>query len=339
MNFSSGRTSEYKPGLSRFCAVPLIFGTCLLYAGGFTTSIEAGMAFLDWPLSNGSINPDGWLVDPAMRAEHSHRLLGAAVGLLSIVMLVWIWLKEARRWLRILAALNLVSVIAQGLVGGLRVRLDHLNTGIANEETTFALLITHSLGAQIVICIMIAIAVANSRAWIEATDRWKQTVGPAVRLWGLAATGTILAQIFIGAIMRHADAGLAIPTFPHAQPKGGFIPVDWNWAVAINFSHRIGAVLTVIVVLAFVAQIWAQPGARRPLGLLAVVPTALLALQVCLGAIATWTLLNAHAATLHLLIGAFLLASCWMLTFLSFRIPTPDNNRSMPSVSDNTAKT
>jgi len=303
--------------------VPLIFGTCLLYAGGFTTSTEAGMAFLDWPISNGSINPEGWLADREMRAEHSHRLLGAAVGLLSIAMLVWIWLKEARRWLRSLAALNLGAVILQGVIGGMRVRFDSLNTGAADNSIAFALLVMHSLGAQVVICLLITIAVANSRQWIETAAGWSEPVGMTIRAWGIAATVILLIQILLGAVMRHTNAGLAIPTFPHAAPGGGLIPPVWTWAVTINFSHRVGAVLAVVALLAFAAQIWVQPGARRHLGLLAFVPTTLLALQVCLGALATWSLLNAHVATLHLLVGAFLLATCWMLTFLSFRLPMP----------------
>ena len=70
----------YKPILFWFGFGTLVWITFLLYAGGFTTSIRAGMAFLDWPLSNGSINPEGWLENEDMMAEHSHRLLGPLWG-------------------------------------------------------------------------------------------------------------------------------------------------------------------------------------------------------------------------------------------------------------------
>ncbi|MCH2613804.1 MAG: hypothetical protein MKZ70_03805, partial [Opitutales bacterium] len=76
--------TTYKPILFWFSFGTLVWSAFLLYAGGFTTSIRAGMAFLDWPLSNGSINPEGWLENEDMMAEHSHRLLGAVMGLLSI---------------------------------------------------------------------------------------------------------------------------------------------------------------------------------------------------------------------------------------------------------------
>ena len=49
------RSLAYRPLFAWFCVFALGWTVILLFAGGFTTSIQAGMAFLDWPLSNGSI--------------------------------------------------------------------------------------------------------------------------------------------------------------------------------------------------------------------------------------------------------------------------------------------
>ena len=84
MNVS--RTADFKLGLFSLLFIRFVSITLLLFAGGFTTSIKAGMAFLDWPLSNGSINPEGWLTETDKFAEHSHRLLGMQIGLIS-----WAW--------------------------------------------------------------------------------------------------------------------------------------------------------------------------------------------------------------------------------------------------------
>jgi len=62
----------------------------LVTLGAFTTSIGAGMVFPDWPLSNGSLNPKGWLEDIAMFAEHSHRLTGTVMGLITIGLTLWL---------------------------------------------------------------------------------------------------------------------------------------------------------------------------------------------------------------------------------------------------------
>jgi cytochrome c oxidase assembly protein subunit 15 len=49
------------------------------------------MAFPDWPLSHGSLNPDGWWENLMMRLEHGHRLTAALVGILVGVLCAWIW--------------------------------------------------------------------------------------------------------------------------------------------------------------------------------------------------------------------------------------------------------
>jgi cytochrome c oxidase assembly protein subunit 15 len=64
------RNALYQPKLSFFAVTAAIWVFVLVTLGAFTTTIGAGMAFLDWPLSNGSVNPEGWLTDIAMFAEH-----------------------------------------------------------------------------------------------------------------------------------------------------------------------------------------------------------------------------------------------------------------------------
>ena len=309
-----------KPLVFYTCTLALVAATGLLYAGGFTTSIEAGMAFLDWPLSNGSINPEGWLLDREMRAEHSHRLLSMAVGMLAITLTVILWYRESRAWVRLLSLVTLALVIAQGILGGLRVRLDVLNTGAETNITaqTFAML--HAIGAQVVVCGLVSLAIASSRAWIEGNGGFHAPAGARLRALGIATCAVLFIQILIGALVRHTDSGLAITTFPHSTGDGQWLPEYWNWAVALNLSHRAGAIVASVAILAFIAQIWAASCAGAGVKLWAILPVALLAIQVFLGAMVTWTGLNEHAATLHLLVGAFLLASCWTLTFLSFRL-------------------
>jgi cytochrome c oxidase assembly protein subunit 15 len=49
------------------------------------------MAVPDWPLSFGSLNPDGWWADFPVRLEHGHRLFASIVGLLATIQCAWIW--------------------------------------------------------------------------------------------------------------------------------------------------------------------------------------------------------------------------------------------------------
>src|SRR5277367_6515827 len=115
------RTAGYKPGLAAFSKVAAAWVFVLVALGAFTTSINAGMAFPDWPLSNGSLNPHGWLSHLDMFAEHSHRLSAGIMTCVTLVLAVWLWRTESRAWLRRLGVWALVLVLAQAVVGGLRV--------------------------------------------------------------------------------------------------------------------------------------------------------------------------------------------------------------------------
>src|SRR5437868_4965417 len=118
------RTRAYRRPLAIFTAAASLWVFVLVTLGAFTTSIGAGMAFPDWPLSNGSLNPEGWLSNIAYLAEHSHRLSGWTMGLLTIVLVVWLQRTEERAWLRKLGWWALAIVVVQGLLGGTRVLLD-----------------------------------------------------------------------------------------------------------------------------------------------------------------------------------------------------------------------
>ena len=87
---SSSRTSDYKPALAFFAACAGVWVFVLVTLGAFTTTIGAGMAFPDWPLSNGSLNPHGWLDNLAMFAEHSHRLSAGLMSTVTIILAVWL---------------------------------------------------------------------------------------------------------------------------------------------------------------------------------------------------------------------------------------------------------
>jgi cytochrome c oxidase assembly protein subunit 15 len=299
-----------------FCLFSLGWITALLFAGGFTTSIKAGMAFLDWPLSNGSVNPEGWLTESDKLAEHSHRLLGMKIGLLSIGLFIWTYLRESRNWVRTLARVLVLVVILQGVLGGARVRFDQLNILSDHNLIAQSFAVIHACGAMVVLGLLVAITLANTRRWIEACAGLNRPSPIGVKRWGILATSVIFLQILVSAIMRHADAGLAIAKFPLATAHS-LLPAYWSFDVSIHFAHRVGAVFVTIVLIVFLGKIWGSTTAKRALGYGALFVAVLLSLQIYLGALTIWTVKNPYVATAHHLVGAFLLASTWGLTFLA----------------------
>ncbi|VVM04603.1 COX15/CtaA family protein, partial [Methylacidimicrobium tartarophylax] len=95
----------------------------LIGVGALVTSTESGMSVPDWPTSFGynmfSLPFARWA--GGVLYEHSHRLAASAVGLLTIVLAGWLWLREPRSWLRWAGLAALLLVVLQGVVGGLRV--------------------------------------------------------------------------------------------------------------------------------------------------------------------------------------------------------------------------
>jgi heme a synthase len=317
----SARTTGYKPALAIFAALGSAWVFVLVMLGAFTTSIGAGMAFPDWPLSNGSLNPIGWLDNLAMFAEHSHRLSAGVMSIVTLVLAIWLWRTEARAWLRKLAVFAFVLVIVQALVGGLRVLLDHFKIETVDTSVGRLFAMLHACLAQLFVCTLIAIAAACTRGWIERSA----PVSPGLRRAGVICCALLFCQLAIAAVMRHSFAGLAIPTFPYSTPEGGLLPAAWNFRVAIHFAHRVMAVILSLALIWFALTIWSDRGTSLLMRCGASFLVSLLALQVLLGAWIIWSQRAATMTTGHVLVGAATLATAFSLTWLAHRdaIETP----------------
>jgi len=309
----------YRPGLAWFAALGAGWVFVLVALGAFTTSIGAGMIFPDWPLSNGSINPEGWLENVAMFAEHSHRLSGMAMGLITITLAVWLWRREPRRWLRVAGWSALGIVVIQGLIGGKRVLLDSL--AVPGFEMTFGqmLRIPHGILAQVYVCLLIAIAAGLSRGWVERAAARAAPMSAGLRRSGALCVGLLLVQLTVAAAMRHNHAGLAIPTFPYSSAEGALLPAHWDYRVALHFTHRALAGLLGVALLWFAAKLWRERGPTLVMRCGASLMVALLVLQILLGAHVIWQLREPHVTTGHVVCGALLLATTFWLTCLAWR--------------------
>jgi len=314
----SSRTSEYQPEVAWFAAIGGVWVFVLIMLGAFTTSIGAGMAFLDWPLSNGSLNPEGWLSDIMMFAEHSHRLSAGLMAFITIAIWLLVWAREDRAWVRNLALFAVVLVFTQALIGGLRVLFDHLH--IESIETSVGRLfaMVHAGLAQIYVCTLLAIAMVLSRRWIN----WQ---GPAVSgnivRWGRWCVGLLLLQLAVAAVMRHSYAGLAIPTFPLSTPEGDLLPPLWNFKVSIHFAHRAMALVLTVALGGFIYAIWRDSRVGGGLKSTAGVIGGLLVVQIALGASAIWMTRDPYITTAHVLVGACLLAATFGAAVWSNRKP------------------
>lgn len=290
------------------CGFSLAWAVVVFQAGGFTTSIGAGMAFLDWPLSNGSVNPPGWLTDLDMFAEHSHRLAAAKLGLLLGVVAVAHGFREPRRGVRLAAYALAGLVVFQGLLGGARVMLDQLNTGAAHNLGGIGFGIAHAITAQLTVALLACLTLAHTRLW-----RMETSITTLGRRAAMAAPALLLAVMVAGAVMRQNRVTLWVT-------DGGslFLPdIGDGWVWAVNAAHRAGALVAVAAVAWLVVASWRNSQARTLASIVAIT----LAGQVLLGILAIGLPANPHVRTVHVIVGASLFSSTCALALLNLRRP------------------
>jgi len=178
-------------GLNRFAILVACATFFLIIAGALVTSHDAGLATSDWPLSNGQVFPK---MVGNLFWEHGHRMVATTVGLLTIVLLVYVLRKEKRSWVRKLGVFALVGVIAQGLLGGLTVKL----------MLPLAVSAAHATLAQLFFCTTVSLAVFTSSSWMQATPVSEGKGGFPLRYLCTAAVVTIFLQLILGATLRHS---------------------------------------------------------------------------------------------------------------------------------------
>jgi len=292
--------------LHRFAVFVAACTVLLIAAGGMVTSTDSGLAVPDWPNTYGefmfSFPYDRWA--GGIFYEHGHRLIASTVGFLTIVLAVWTWKVEPRRWMRRLGFIALGAVILQGLLGGLTVLL----------LLPAAVSIGHAALAQLFFCTTVALALFTSKGWRSAQP---STDDPTLRRMALTTTVVVYLQILLGATMRHTEAGLAIPDFPLAF--GGILPPVWNTGIAVHFAHRVGAVIVVIAIYAAAIRVWRRHPHRMELVWPALLLVLLVGSQATLGAYVVLSGLHPIVNTAHVVNGALVLATSLVLTLQTFR--------------------
>jgi cytochrome c oxidase assembly protein subunit 15 len=296
---------------TRFLSAATLF---LILAGALVTSTGAGLSVPDWPTSYGynMFTFPLHLMVGGIVFEHGHRLVASTVGFLTIVLAAWLWWRDERRWLRWFGVAALGVVILQGVLGGLTVLM----------KLPAPVSIGHAGLAQIFFCMMVAISVFSSKGWLDAHGLADD---PRLRRLAVLTVSIVYVQIILGATMRHTEAGLAIPDFPLAF--GRLLPPHWTEQIAIHFAHRVGAVAATIMVAWTVGYVLTRHGDNawltRPASLLAL----LVLVQVTLGAFVIWTGRDMYVNSLHVMVGALVLATALVLALRAHRARFAQSDR------------
>ena len=261
----------------------------LIIAGALVTSNDAGLSVPDWPTSFGSLYKIPHLVG-GVKFEHTHRMIAQFVGFLSIILAVWTWRADPRRWMKYLGLTALSLVIAQGILGGITV-LFYLPPAVSSA---------HAALAQTFFCVVVLIALFTGQNWVEEIplveiDRERPSLFALV----LFSIVVLYVQLILGAMFRHHG----LSWWPHVLNAATVaIVLTWTCVRALSRYSGLDAV-------------------RRP----AITLLSLLIAQLCLGFVAFLTrvawghdavqpeLPMVVSTVAHVAVGALLLATTVVL--------------------------
>jgi len=300
----------YNAWLHRFAKLVAGATFILIFIGGLVTSTDSGLAVPDWPTTYGQFMfsfPLSQMVG-GIFFEHGHRLVASIVGMLTVILAVWLWLKEPRTWVKRLGWLALLAVILQGLLGGLTV-LYLLPTAIS---------VSHGALAQLFFCLTICLALFTSKEWRQTSAPIVDAHRPPLQTLTMMTTAAVFIQLILGAVMRHTKSGLAIPDFPLAFGK--IIPPFDATKIAIHFSHRLGALVVSTLVIWTAARILKNYPDEKKLFRPAIFLLCALLAQLILGAFTIWTQKDVLITTAHVATGALILGTCLFLTLRSRKL-------------------
>lgn len=312
--------------LRRFALALCLATLLLIFFGGQVKSHEAGLAVPDWPLTYGE-NPITFGISKwqgGIFHEHFHRLYAGVVALMTVVLAVWLYLRDNRVWMVALGFGAVLAVMLQAFLGGLTVWY----------QLPVVVSSAHAILAQTFFVIAVIIWYGLSRERAKRTEA-ARTAGPEaatpLKVGALVLIGAVYLQLFLGAVMRHTESGLAIYDFP--TTGGNILPWvneetlininDWRFnntdylgavlpdvtrgQVLIHLSHRAGAVLVTVIagVLAWMA--WRRRESHPLLWRGALWLAVAIAIQVAFGAITIWTVKHPYVTSVHVALGAGIL--------------------------------
>jgi heme a synthase len=285
-------TCSTSPWLRRYAVFVSFVTFLLIIAGALVTSNDAGLSVPDWPTSFGSFRMPRMV--GGVKFEHGHRMIAGTVSILTMVLALWLWRSEPRRWVRKLGALAVVTILAQAVLGGITV-LFYLPAAIS---------VSHACLAQIFFCLTVSVALFTRCDWRWDQQRLRDSATPPVRQLAAGTSAAVFLQLLVGAAFRHKGFGIS--------------------------PHIVGAVVVTGGVLWLLVRVLTKYPRERAVVRPVLLLTALLMMQLGLGGASYFLKMSAmntpqplspliEITAAHVAVGALVLASTLVVTLQVFR--------------------
>jgi len=175
--------------------IPLALLVILL--GGKTKSLEASLTIAEGFIL--SWRPE-WLWTANISAEYTHRISAGFFGVMVLLFTLWAFVSERRKYVKMIAAATLFSVVSQAVLGVIAVN------NLAPAKFT----IPHAVLAQIVFALTCCLACFTSRTWTSDVQPAQETHAKSLRRLGVWLLIAVFIQLLLGAAIRHDDKGAVL---------------------------------------------------------------------------------------------------------------------------------
>lgn len=337
-------TTPDHPYLRRFALALCIATLLLIFFGGQVKSHEAGLAVPDWPLTYGE-NPVTFGISKwtgGIFHEHFHRLFAGIVALMTVALAIWLYIKEDRVWLVVLGCAAVLSVLFQALLGGLTVWY----------QLPVLVSSAHAVLAQTFFLLTLIIWYGLSR---ERARRVKSVATGAAESVTPLKTGAMILivavylQLFLGAVMRHTESGLAVYDFPttagriipsadedalaainnwrfeNTDSLGAILPDVTREQVLIHLAHRGGAVAVTLIVAALALMAFRRRASHPALWRTTLWLCGVVVVQIALGAFTIWTVKHPYVTSVHVVTGAGVLGLATLLALRAWPLSAAES--------------
>lgn len=273
-------------GPFRLSVAILLFVVVTILKGALTTSTGSGLAYLDWPLSDGQLMPESSYTTLPGFFEHFHRVVGAVTGLLALCLACWLqfW-RLGTPVARLTAWCGGTLILIQGLVGG---------AGVLKGLPAITS-VTHGTLAQLTLAVFGCLSYLLSDRYAATPVAVGVRTGAGRKL-AVAAVVVLVVQTVVGAVARHTNNAHALWTHVgNAFVVFVVVAIATAFAVGklatspgiVGLARTTVTLLLLQVVLGFVALLVRNSAGKTPENVERLGNAILISLHVLLGALLT----------------------------------------------------
>ncbi len=297
MIFSSKSVSSIAPEthertLARFAWMTLACNVGVILWGAYVRATGSGAGCGNhWPLCNGEVLPKTSQTQTLI--EFTHRVTSALVLVTVATLLIWCWRRTAKGdWPRFTAALTLILILNEAVLGALLVKFDYVGQDISIARAVFLALHFANTLLLLASLALTAYWLSGNTAALVVAPRRSKVIIVALGLFAALAMG------ISGSLAALGDT--LFPTTSLRYSLSQDFSSHSHFLLRLRFVHPATAVIGGVYICWLFLKSFGRPAGSRALPILVI---TLLTVQLGLGAINVLLLAPLWLQIIHLLVG------------------------------------